>query len=296
MPYDARVYRAFIISPSDLDPERAVVREVFAHWNERNSREEGVVWLPVGYETHTVPELGEPAQDVVTRQTGLDQCDWGIALFWRRLGTPTRRAPSGSAEEVDILRRAGRHVSVYLKTAPSPVGVEEDFQRLTSYVETLEKNGLCYRFGDVSQLQRKLYGDISFVLRKLVKAASRPALSGDTLSALHALLRSLETASQRWAAIAETRLSGRTQLLLELRALTERTEQLLGPHLDEEDGRGDLSALSREVEALRERIELTPETHLSVVQGIARRGQRVSDALRELIIRRTGIPGAANPD
>ena len=44
--------------------------------------------MPVGWETHSSPDLGAPAQEQINERI-LEHCDLLIAVFWTRLGTPT---------------------------------------------------------------------------------------------------------------------------------------------------------------------------------------------------------------
>lgn len=48
MSYQAKVYKVFIASPSDVEAERNVVRLVLSKWNDINSESQGIVLLPVG--------------------------------------------------------------------------------------------------------------------------------------------------------------------------------------------------------------------------------------------------------
>ena len=52
MSYDAKVFRVMIASPSDVEAERAVIREVVAEWNAAHSVMRSIVLLPVSWETH----------------------------------------------------------------------------------------------------------------------------------------------------------------------------------------------------------------------------------------------------
>ena len=48
MSYTATVFKVMIASPSDVSPERAVVRERLAEWNIVNSDSKKTVLLPIG--------------------------------------------------------------------------------------------------------------------------------------------------------------------------------------------------------------------------------------------------------
>src|SRR5215216_1326277 len=94
MPFDAAVYQVFLASPSDTGTEREVLRRVIGRWNDLHAADLEVVLLPVGWETHAVPQLGEPPQALINRQV-LERCDILIGVFWTRLGHLLRRHRPG---------------------------------------------------------------------------------------------------------------------------------------------------------------------------------------------------------
>jgi hypothetical protein len=86
MAFESRVFQLLIASPSDVADERSVITDLVEEWNYANSRERGVVILPLAWETHTSPEMGAPPQTIINRQI-VDECDLVVGVFWNRLGT-----------------------------------------------------------------------------------------------------------------------------------------------------------------------------------------------------------------
>ena len=89
-----------IASPSDVASEREIVREVIYDWNAVHSDRENIVLLPVGWESHSSPEMGDRAQAIINRQT-LDKCDLLVGIFGTRIGTDTGEYASGTIEEIE---------------------------------------------------------------------------------------------------------------------------------------------------------------------------------------------------
>jgi len=95
-----RTLRVFIASPGDVTAERVALRRLIRDINDvltfldpkRNLRIE-----LVGYETDSYPDFGAP-QDVINRQIPVDY-DIFVGVMWKRCGTPTKNAPSGTIEE-----------------------------------------------------------------------------------------------------------------------------------------------------------------------------------------------------
>ncbi|WP_271085671.1 hypothetical protein [Brevundimonas sp. NIBR11] len=100
MSFDAKVFKILIASPGDVDEERQAIPEVIARWNNANAEANGVVLLPVKWETHSAPLMGDRAQGVINDQV-VNSCDMAIGVFWTRLGSPTGVSESGTAEEIE---------------------------------------------------------------------------------------------------------------------------------------------------------------------------------------------------
>ncbi len=100
MAFDAKVIKILIASPGDVEEERSVIPEVISRWNNINAESTSVVLLPVKWETHSAPRLGDCAQGIINNQL-VDSCDMVIGVFWTRLGSPTGVSESGTAEEIE---------------------------------------------------------------------------------------------------------------------------------------------------------------------------------------------------
>jgi len=68
MSYAATVYKVMIASPGDINGERRIVREVIADWNSAHSETRGIVLMPIGWETHSVPDMGGRPQEIINKQ------------------------------------------------------------------------------------------------------------------------------------------------------------------------------------------------------------------------------------
>lgn len=116
MSYNATVYKVMIASPNDVSAERSIVREVLSEWNVVNADIRNQVLLPVGWETHSVPEMGDHPQAIINKQI-LHDCDLLVGVFWTRIGTATGTYASGTVEEIEEHIKAGRQANnvVFLK-------------------------------------------------------------------------------------------------------------------------------------------------------------------------------------
>jgi hypothetical protein len=108
----ASVVRAFIAGPSDVARERGDALHVIRAWNAAHSWDKAVVIEPVSSDAHVQAEFGGHPQDLINRQT-LDHCHLLIAVFWSRLGTPTRTDVSGTAQEIhEFIAKGGEQFAM----------------------------------------------------------------------------------------------------------------------------------------------------------------------------------------
>ncbi len=103
-----RNLRVFIASPGDVADGRDRVSVIVDELRRTVARIVSVELETVRWETHAWPDVGADAQDVINRQIG--EYDVFVGIMWKRFGTRTKRAPSGTAEEFD---RAYEYFTTY---------------------------------------------------------------------------------------------------------------------------------------------------------------------------------------
>lgn len=131
--FEARVLIVLIASPGDTFDARNAVEQAILSWNRDRSFSERVVLLPVRWESDAVPQMGSDGQSIINRQL-VDRADVLVALFHSRVGAPTARAESGTAEEIDRAVEGGIPVHVYFAEMPYPNGVDPDeLKRLQAF-------------------------------------------------------------------------------------------------------------------------------------------------------------------
>ncbi|MGZ8907437.1 MAG: DUF4062 domain-containing protein [Methylobacter sp.] len=112
MSYSAKVFNVMIASPGDVASERAIIRDVIYEWNAVHSQSRNIVLLPIGWESHSSPEMGSSPQAIINEQI-LDKCDLLVGVFWTRIGTPTKEHPSGTVEEIEKHIESGKPAMLY---------------------------------------------------------------------------------------------------------------------------------------------------------------------------------------
>jgi hypothetical protein len=144
-----RHLRVFFASPGDVAEERSRMERVVSSLNRTIGEREGVFIELVRWETHAWPGFGADAQDVINRE--IEPGDIFIGVLWRRIGTPTQRAVSGTVEEFARAHRlwldTGRPTMMfYFRTSPfRPSGEDlKQYRGVLDLQDRLKEKGALY--------------------------------------------------------------------------------------------------------------------------------------------------------
>ncbi len=147
------VLSILVASPGDVPAERDSAGEAINQWNSEHSRQMKLHLEAVRWETHAYPATGGRPQGFVNDQMA-DACDFAIAVFGGRVGTPTGEAQSGTIEEIERLRGKGKQVALYFSNAPLPRDFDEaQYAALKQYRKEREQDSLVWEFWDAKQLK-----------------------------------------------------------------------------------------------------------------------------------------------
>lgn len=158
MSYTATTFNVMIASPGDVASERAIVRDVIYEWNAINSGVRKIVLLPVGWETHSSPEMGATAQKIINRQV-LNKCDLLVGVFWTRIGTPTEHHLSGTVEEIEGHIASDKPVMLYFSSQPVAMDTVDldQVQRLKEFKQSCQNRGLYEGYDSHAEFKEKFY-------------------------------------------------------------------------------------------------------------------------------------------
>lgn len=168
MSFKAEVYRILIASPGDTEDERSVIPDVINDWNATSAEKEKIILMPVKWETHSVPALGNRPQEIINRQIVKD-ADLLVGIFWTRIGTQTGKYVSGTVEEIEQFVNKNKPVMLYFSEAPiSPVRIDiEQFTVLKSFRENMRLRGLTESYSDLIDFRNKFTRQLNIQLNNL---------------------------------------------------------------------------------------------------------------------------------
>ncbi len=156
------ILTVFVASPGDVEEERGRLEDVIRELNVAWSRELGVRFELVRWETHAYPGMGMDAQAVINEQIP-DDFDLFVGIMWCRYGTPTGRAGSGTVEE--FKRAKARHdadpscvkLMVYFKDEPLSPSLLDPSQlaKVNEFRDSLgEEGALHWKFSGIDQFEK----------------------------------------------------------------------------------------------------------------------------------------------
>lgn len=147
-----------IASPGDVASERSIIRDVIYEWNAVHSLSRNIVLMPIGWESHSSPEMGDSPQTIINKQI-LDKCDLLVGVFWTRIGTPTKEHPSGTVEEIENHINSEKPAMLYF--SGQPVVMEsvdlKQYQELQAFKQSCQSRGLYESYDSHADFKDKFY-------------------------------------------------------------------------------------------------------------------------------------------
>jgi hypothetical protein len=182
-----RKLRVFIASPGEVAEERDLVSLIVEELRRNVARLVSVELETIRWETHAWPDIGEDAQDVINREIG--DYDVFVGIMWRRFGTRTKRALSGTAEEFDrayeYFTEYGRpKIMFYFRAKPlftADLSELQQFKKVLEFRRKLQKFGvLFWEYVEPIEFERRFREHLTNQIinltgvREVVEATSTP--------------------------------------------------------------------------------------------------------------------------
>lgn len=173
MPFDAKVFRVLIASPGDVGEERNVIPDVINEWNAVSASQAKSILMPVKWESHSAPLLGNRPQAIINEQL-VNECDLLVGVFWTRIGTHTGVSVSGTAEEIEQFVAQNKPVMLYFSQSPiDPDKIELDqFTVLRSFKEKMRLKGLTETYSGIPDFRQKFSRQLAINLNSILSQAA----------------------------------------------------------------------------------------------------------------------------
>ena len=157
------------------------MRDVIAEWNAIHAKDRKTVLMPLGWETHATPEMGDRPQAIISGQL-LKEADLLVAMFWTRIGSPTGVAKSGTVEEMEEHIGAGKPAMIYFSSAPvRPDSIDEkQYSALKEFMESLRGRGLFEQYETLSEFRTKFARQLAQKVISHFPTTTEPAAAKDS--------------------------------------------------------------------------------------------------------------------
>lgn len=177
MPRQATIYRVLIASPSDVNDERNLLKEIIFEWNASHSLDMGIFLEPVLWESHVYPNLGDEPQQIINNQI-VRNADILVGIFWTRIGTKTKLANSGTVEEIQHIVESNKPSLLYFsnkQTHPDQIDFEQ-YQAVKEFKKYCSKAGIINTYSEHHEFRLKVSQNLSHLAFRL-RSSNRNKIS-----------------------------------------------------------------------------------------------------------------------
>lgn len=177
-----RLFKIFLASPGDTDAERRAADEVVDEINKSIGSRDNFRLELLKWENDTYPSMGEDGQDVINKQIGGDYQIF-VGIMWKKFGTPTKRAGSGTEEEFELAydrftKKKDIQIMFYFNSCPIPQDADLlQFQKVREFKKKIEDLGAYHKpFESTIDFEKKLRMDLTRYVKDILKEEIQEAV------------------------------------------------------------------------------------------------------------------------
>lgn len=152
--FQANVYRIMIGCPGDISDEIRIAKEVILRWTNLHSEQNGMVLIPINWETNSYPAQGAHPQKIINKQI-VNKSDMLIGIFGARIGSPTDTNKSGTIEEIEEHIKDGKPVMLFFRKINDISRISsEDIAAVEVFKRSIKDQGLFREYNDVDSFEK----------------------------------------------------------------------------------------------------------------------------------------------
>jgi formylglycine-generating enzyme required for sulfatase activity len=170
------IYRVFVASPSDVAQEREIARAVIEEVS-RLGADAGLAMEARGWEDVRAG-LGRP-QELINPEA--EAADLFVGILWKRFGTATGVAESGTEEEFQVVRAGreiGRDVDAMLYFREVPADMRDDpgpqLTKVLDFKRSVAQIGLYHTYASPEEFAARLRKDLGAWFTERIRGVRRP--------------------------------------------------------------------------------------------------------------------------
>lgn len=179
-------FKIFLASPGDTSEERKAVESVIEEINKTSGSRDQFNLELVKWETDTYSSIGVDGQDVINRQIGTDYNIF-VGIMWKKFGSPTLRAESGTEEEFDIAYnryledKQGIDIMFYFNSSPYPQDSDlGQIKKVQIFKQKLQDLGVLHKsYKNSQEFEKELRMDLTRLAKDKLLAESHDSLTDE---------------------------------------------------------------------------------------------------------------------
>jgi len=157
------ILRIVLSSPSDVAEELKIVEQVIGELNKGVASYSNILFEITRWKTDAYPGFHKDGpQGLIDPILDIENCDILIGIFWKRFGTPTGQAASGTEHEFINAYQSWQQkglpqIMMYFKDTEVKLetsAAAEQYQKVLLFREKFPKEGLYWTFKDSAQFER----------------------------------------------------------------------------------------------------------------------------------------------
>ena len=170
----AKILRVVVASPSDVQEERDVLDKVVTEVNRGVAADRGIRLEVARWETDAYPGFHpDGPQGLIDPILRITDCDLLIGIFWKRFGTATSDAESGTEHEIHVAHEAWKRsgapqIMIYFNEQSafpgSSVGAVQ-WAHVLRFKENFPKEGLWWAYEGHTQFERLVRNHLTQYVR-----------------------------------------------------------------------------------------------------------------------------------
>jgi HEAT repeat protein len=154
-----------VASPGDVQPERDELEVIVGELNRTVARDRGLRLELLRWETEAYPGFHpEGPQGLIDELLKIEDCDLLIGIFWKRFGTPTKRAGSGTEHEFltaynSWKAKGSPQIMFYFNQLPFTATTSQEAEQLRLVLEFKERfpgEGLWWGYSGKDDFKEKV--------------------------------------------------------------------------------------------------------------------------------------------
>lgn len=176
------IFNIMVGSPNDVEEYAKIALSAIHEWNIVNSLERRIALVPHHWTSSSYPSLNKPAQSHID-DILVERSDALIAIFGSRIGSPTETSISGTIEEIEHHRIAGKPVMVFFCESLDFNQNIEELKAVQDYRKNLK--GLYETFKDHNDFAKKVASKLHLLIQNELQSDIKLSIATDPIKDIY---------------------------------------------------------------------------------------------------------------